>query len=57
MAVIWSLIGMLVYIGFRFKLEYGVSAIITLTQDVLMALSGLLLHQPRDQTCPSSPRC
>jgi preprotein translocase subunit SecF len=39
MAVIWSLIGMLVYIGFRFKLEYGVSAIVTLTQDVLMALS------------------
>ncbi len=39
LAVVWSLIGMLVYIGFRFKLEYGVSAIITLTQDVLMALS------------------
>jgi preprotein translocase subunit SecF len=39
LAVIWSLIGMLVYIGFRFKLEYGVSAIVTLTQDVLMALS------------------
>jgi preprotein translocase subunit SecF len=39
LAVIWSLVGMLVYIGFRFKIEYGVSAIITLTQDVLMALS------------------
>ena len=39
LAVVWSLIGMLVYIGFRFKLEYGVSAIVTLTQDVLMALS------------------
>ena len=39
LAVIWSLIGMLVYIGFRFKIEYGVSAIVTLTQDVLMALS------------------
>jgi preprotein translocase subunit SecF len=39
LAVIWSLLGMLVYIGFRFKLEYGVSAIVTLTQDVLMALS------------------
>jgi preprotein translocase SecF subunit len=39
LAVIFSLIGMLVYIGFRFKLEYGVSAIVTLTQDVLMALS------------------
>jgi len=39
LAVVWSLLGMLVYIGFRFKLEYGVSAIVTLTQDVLMALS------------------
>lgn len=39
LAVIWSLVGMLVYIGFRFKIEYGVSAIITLTQDILMALS------------------
>jgi len=39
LAVVWSLIGMLVYIGIRFMLEYGVSAIVTLTQDVLMALS------------------
>jgi len=39
LAVVWSLIGMLVYIGIRFQLEYGVSAIVTLTQDVLMALS------------------
>jgi preprotein translocase subunit SecF len=39
LATVWALIGMLVYIGFRFKLEYGVSAIVTLTQDVLMALS------------------
>ena len=39
LAVVWSLIGMLIYIGIRFKLEYGVSAIVTLTQDVLMALS------------------
>jgi len=39
LAVIWSLVGMLIYIGFRFKVEYGVSAIVTLTQDVLMALS------------------
>jgi preprotein translocase subunit SecF len=38
-ATIWSLIGMLVYIAFRFKLEYGVSAIFTLTQDVLITMS------------------
>ncbi|MGC8892346.1 MAG: protein translocase subunit SecF [Candidatus Saccharicenans sp.] len=39
-AVIWSLIAMLVYIAFRFKgVEYGTSAIFTLAQDVLIALS------------------
>lgn len=39
-AVIWSLIGMLVYIAFRFKgVEYGAAAIFTLTQDVLITLS------------------
>ncbi|MCI4445626.1 MAG: protein translocase subunit SecF [Candidatus Aminicenantes bacterium] len=39
-AVIWSLIAMLIYIAFRFKgIEYGASAIFTLAQDVLIALS------------------
>jgi len=38
-AIIWSLIGMLVYIALRFKLANGVSAIFTLTQDVLITLS------------------
>ncbi|MBC7350203.1 MAG: protein translocase subunit SecF [Candidatus Aminicenantes bacterium] len=39
-AVVWSLIGMLVYIAFRFKgVEYGAAAIFTLTQDVLITLS------------------
>jgi len=38
-AIIWSLIGMLVYIAFRFKLANGVSAILTLTQDVLITLT------------------
>jgi preprotein translocase subunit SecF len=38
-AIIWSLIGMLVYIALRFKLANGVSAILTLTQDVLITLS------------------
>jgi len=38
-ATIWSLLGMLVYIAFRFKLEYGVAAIFTLTQDVLITMS------------------
>jgi len=39
LAVIWSLIGMLVYIAFRFKLEYGIAAIFTLAQDVLITVS------------------
>jgi preprotein translocase subunit SecF len=38
-ATIWALIGMLVYIAVRFKLAYGVAAILTLTQDVLITLS------------------
>ncbi|MDD8031311.1 MAG: protein translocase subunit SecF [Acidobacteriota bacterium] len=39
-AIIWSLIGMLVYIAFRFKgVEYGSAAIFTLAQDVLITLS------------------
>jgi preprotein translocase subunit SecF len=38
-ATIWSLIVMLVYIAVRFKLEYGVAAIFTLTQDVLITMS------------------
>jgi preprotein translocase subunit SecF len=39
LAIIWSLIGMLAYIALRFKLSYGVAAIFTLTQDVLITLS------------------
>jgi preprotein translocase subunit SecF len=38
-ATIWSLIGMLIYIAVRFKLANGVSAIFTLTQDVLITMS------------------
>jgi len=37
-ATVWALIGMLIYIGIRFKLAYGVSAIITLAHDVLITL-------------------
>ena len=38
-ATIWSLLGMLVYIALRFKLEYGIAAIVTLAQDVLITMS------------------
>ena len=39
MATIWSLLGMLVYIALRFKIEYGVAAIFTLFQDVLITMT------------------
>lgn len=38
-ATVWALVGMLAYIAFRFKLAYGVSAILTLAHDVLVTLS------------------
>lgn len=37
-ATIWALIGMLIYIGIRFKFAYGVSAILTLAHDVLITI-------------------
>ena len=42
-AAIYSLIGMLIYIGFRFSVIYGVSAVITLLHDVLVTLSFILI--------------
>ncbi len=37
-ATVWALIGMLIYIGIRFKFAYGVSAILTLAHDVLVTM-------------------
>jgi preprotein translocase subunit SecF len=45
LACIWALIGMLVYIGFRFKFLYGLSGILTLAHDVLVALSFILFFR------------
>ncbi len=42
LACIWALIGMLVYIAFRFKFLYGLSGILTLVHDVLVTLSFIL---------------
>lgn len=42
-AAIYALLGMLVYIGFRFRFIYGVAAVITLIHDVLITLTFLLL--------------
>jgi len=38
-ATIWSLLGMLIYIALRFRLEYGVAAVFTLFQDVLITMT------------------
>jgi preprotein translocase subunit SecF len=52
-AIIWSLIGMLVYIAIRFKgAEYGVAAIFTLFHDVLIVL-GIYSFTPREINLPT----
>lgn len=43
LAAVWALLGMLIYIGFRFKFIYGLAAVITLFHDVLVTLSFILL--------------
>jgi len=42
-ATIWALIGMLIYIGIRFKFAFGISAVLTLAHDVLITLTILSL--------------
>ena len=44
-AIFFSLIGMLVYIWFRFKLPYGIGAVTALFHDVLITLGALSLTQ------------
>lgn len=44
-ATIWALIGMLIYIGLRFQLAYGVAAILTLAHDVLVVMGIFGLSQ------------
>jgi len=39
LATVWALIGMLIYIAFRFKVAYGVAGVLTLIHDVLVTLS------------------
>lgn len=45
MAVLWSLIGILVYIWFRFEWQFGVAAIIALTHDTLAIIGLFALTQ------------
>jgi len=42
LAAVWAMLGMLIYIGFRFRIIYGLAAVITLLHDVLISLSIIL---------------
>lgn len=42
-AASWALLGMLIYIGFRFKWTFGLAAVFTLIHDILICLTILLL--------------
>jgi preprotein translocase subunit SecF len=42
LAAFWALLGMLIYIGFRFRFIYGLAAVITLFHDVLICLAFIL---------------
>jgi len=50
-ATIWALIGMLIYIGIRFKYAYGVAAILTLAHDVLITV-GIFSLTNRELNLP-----
>jgi preprotein translocase subunit SecF len=50
-ATVWALIGMLIYIGIRFKFAYGVSAILTLAHDVLVTI-GIFSLTNREVNLP-----
>lgn len=45
LATVWALLGMLIYIAFRFQFIFGLSAVITLLHDVLVTLSFILIFQ------------
>lgn len=45
LATVWAMLGMLVYIGIRFRFIFGIAAVITLLHDVLVSLTFILLFQ------------
>ncbi|MFC2168888.1 protein translocase subunit SecF [Acidobacteriota bacterium] len=50
-ATVWALIGMLIYIGIRFKFAFGVAAIFTLAHDVIITL-GIFSFTNREINLP-----
>ena len=47
-AVLWGMVGILVYTAFRFDFKGGVAAILALMHDVLISVGAMSLAQPRD---------
>ncbi len=45
LATVWAMIGMLIYIGFRFRVVFGIAAVITLLHDVLVSLTFIIIFQ------------
>jgi preprotein translocase subunit SecF len=45
LATVWAMLGMLIYIGVRFRFIFGISAVITLMHDVLITLTFILIFQ------------
>jgi preprotein translocase subunit SecF len=45
LATIWAMIGMLIYIGFRFRFIFGIAAVITLFHDILVTLTFIQVFQ------------
>jgi preprotein translocase subunit SecF len=45
LATVWAMIGMLIYIAFRFRFIFGIAAVITLLHDVLVSLTFIMIAQ------------
>ncbi|MCJ7582354.1 MAG: protein translocase subunit SecF [Candidatus Aminicenantes bacterium] len=50
-ATVWALIGMLIYIGIRFKFAFGIAAILTLAHDVIITM-GIFSFTNREINLP-----
>ena len=46
LATLYSLLGMLVYLGFRFEWIYGVAAVVTVFHDTLITVGAFSLPRP-----------
>lgn len=50
-ATVWALIGMLIYIGIRFKFAFGIVAIVTLAHDIIITM-GIFSFTNREINLP-----